>query len=114
MPASRLFVYGTLRRGSKNKFAKILAEQSEFIGTGKMRGRVYDLGSYPGAVASKRPGDWVYGELFRLLDPRKTFQRLDAYEGPDFSRTIVTILLDSGEQLDSWVYLYQGRRIPTV
>ncbi len=114
MPPTRLFVYGTLRRGSKNKYAKMLAEQSEFIGTGRMRGRLYDLGRYPGAVTSERPGDWVYGELFRLFNPTKTFKALDLYEGPQFSRTMVTVRLDSGEQLDSWVYLYQGRRIPSV
>jgi len=114
MPPTRLFVYGTLRRGSNNKHAKMLAGQSEFIGTGRMRGRVYDFGRYPAAVSSDRPDEWVHGELFRLFEPAKIFKALDAYEGSEFSRTMVTIRLDSGEEMDSWVYLYQGRRIPTV
>ena len=112
MPPSRLFVYGTLKRGSDNKYARLLEANSEFLGTGRMRGRVYNLGRYPGAVVSEQPGDWVPGELFCLVTPAKTFKTLDAYEGAEFSRTMVDIRLDSGESLESWVYLYQGPKIP--
>ena len=114
IPPSRLFVYGTLKRGSDNRYARLLEANSEFLGTGRMHGRVFNLGPYPGAVPSKDPGDWVPGELFYLLNPAKIFKALDTYEGVDFSRTMVTIRLDSGEEMDSWAYLYQGKGIRAV
>jgi gamma-glutamylcyclotransferase (GGCT)/AIG2-like uncharacterized protein YtfP len=102
-----LFVYGTLRQGSVNRFARLLHDRARFLGVSRMQGRLYNLGRYPGAVPSNVPTDWVRGELFRLDQPAKILAALDAYEGPQFARVPQRVYLASGLQL-AWVYLYQG------
>jgi gamma-glutamylcyclotransferase (GGCT)/AIG2-like uncharacterized protein YtfP len=117
MEPSHLFAYGTLRRGSKNKFARLLHAHAQFAGKARISGRLYRLGSFPGAVSSNQSGEWVRGELYCLQDPRWILPALDAYEGPRFERVKLEVQLDSGRRIESWVYLYRGTpsgaRIPS-
>jgi gamma-glutamylcyclotransferase (GGCT)/AIG2-like uncharacterized protein YtfP len=103
-----LFVYGTLRRGSESQFARLLAEQGRFMGVARVPGRLYDLGSYPGAVASNQPDQWIHGEVFSVDSALLT--ALDEYEGMEFERAIVPTL-------GCWIYWYvgsdPGRLIPS-
>jgi gamma-glutamylcyclotransferase (GGCT)/AIG2-like uncharacterized protein YtfP len=121
-----LFVYGTLRSGFANHFARQLAAQSEFLGPARVEGRLYRLGHYPGAIPSGGSGDCVAGELYRLHDPAATLAVLDRYEGcgPDdpppseFIRLQVPAILASGEAISAWFYAYncpvtEDRRIPS-
>ena len=105
----RLFVYGTLRRGSPNEFADLLAANSRFLGNARMRGRLHQLSGYSGAIPSDQPDEWVRGELFHLEDPC-ILRTLDEYEGSEFQRVQVTISLDSGRDLDCWVYIFLGKK----
>ena len=73
-----------------------------------MRGRLYRLESYPGAVSSNTDGEWVHGELYWIEDPRWILPALDNYEGSSFERVKVEVERDSGERVDAWVYLYRG------
>jgi len=74
-----------------------------------MRGRLFSLGSYPGVVSSSREGEWVRGELYSIHDPRWILPALDSYEGPEqFERVRVDVLLDSGDHVPAWVYVYRG------
>ncbi len=86
-----------------------------FVGMGRFRGLLYDLGSYPAAVASADPGDTVHGEVYRLHDPAATFAALDRYEGcalddptpHEYVRVSAEIRLDPGPTvLVSQIYLY--------
>lgn len=72
-----------------------------------MRGALFDLGSYPGMIASADTPDFVIGEVFKLNDPTGTFPALDRYEGDDFERQIVSVVLDDGRELEAWAYLYK-------
>jgi gamma-glutamylcyclotransferase (GGCT)/AIG2-like uncharacterized protein YtfP len=114
---THLFVYGTLRRGSKNKFARLLHAQAEFVGNARMRGRLYRLGCYPGAVSTNQVGEWIRGELYNVEDPRWILSALDGYEGPQYERVKLEVQLDSGGQIEAWVYLFRGKphgtRIPS-
>ena len=103
MSREYLFVYGTLRRGSRNRFARRLAENARFIGEGRIRGRLYDFGRYPGAVRSEASGEWVGGEVF-LLRNRGLLETVDRYEGPEFERSVVRVELTSGVEKECWVY----------
>ena len=71
------------------------------------------MAHYPGAVASENAGDQVHGELYEVLDTRKLFEALDAYEGcsPDrphptkyvrVQRSVST----GGNSVSTWIYLY--------
>jgi gamma-glutamylcyclotransferase (GGCT)/AIG2-like uncharacterized protein YtfP len=107
-----LFVYGTLRRGSENEFARKLAEHGHFVGAARVPARLYDFGQYPGA----RPAnDSVVGEIFHI--DGSLLAALDEYEGSDFERAIVSANLDDGRIIDCWIYWYvggaPGRHIPS-
>lgn len=99
-----LFVYGTLRRGFENKYAQLLHAHSRFLSGAKMPGRLIQRNGYTAAVVSDQPGEWVSGELFELVAP-KILEELDEYEGSDYERVLVTVLLEDGEDRETWVYL---------
>jgi gamma-glutamylcyclotransferase (GGCT)/AIG2-like uncharacterized protein YtfP len=100
-----LFVYGTLRRGSKIKIARLFHANSEFLGTGRMRGRLTRSHPHRGVVQSKNSGEWILGEVFQLDDPARLLPILDEYEGQEYKRTSVPVQLDSGKRLRAWMYL---------
>jgi gamma-glutamylcyclotransferase (GGCT)/AIG2-like uncharacterized protein YtfP len=105
MRPAKLFVYGTLRRGSKIKIARLLHANSEFLGPARMHGRLTRSHPHRGVVQSSDPAAWISGEVFQLNDPGKLLPILDEYEGPDYKRTRVLVELDSGKQLRAWMYL---------
>jgi gamma-glutamylcyclotransferase (GGCT)/AIG2-like uncharacterized protein YtfP len=108
MRISSLFVYGTLRRGSKIKIARLFHASSEFLGTARMQGRLARSHPHRGIVQSKKPGEWISGEVFRLNDPSELLPILDEYEGAEYKRTSVPVELDSGKRLRAWMYLLRG------
>src|ERR1700743_3856436 len=74
-----LFVYGTLLNDD-NEFGNYLRKNSSIYSKGKIKGRLYDIGEYPGVVLSE--GDeYVYGTIFQLNDPTSALKILDEYEG---------------------------------
>jgi gamma-glutamylcyclotransferase (GGCT)/AIG2-like uncharacterized protein YtfP len=57
------------------------------------------------------PKDLVTGELFRLLQPSKTLEALDGYEGEHhYRRELRRATLENGEVLRAWVYMYRQPR----
>ncbi len=106
-----LFVYGTLLQKG-NKFAGNLHENSSFYGKGKVSGRLYDIGKYPGLVL--QPGDqFVYGNVYLMTDPKTTLKLLDDYEGfgedctqPNEFLRALTAIDCNDDLLACWVYLY--------
>lgn len=102
----RLFVYGTLRSVFQNEFARLLAEGENLLGGGRVHGRLYDIGRYPGLVLSSAAEEWAVGEVYRLRDADRTLAILDRYEGADFTRVSGDVLLDTGEPSPAWVYVY--------
>jgi gamma-glutamylcyclotransferase (GGCT)/AIG2-like uncharacterized protein YtfP len=114
--SDRLFVYGTLRAHGRRGMHPLLADGARLLGSGRVRGRLFDLGAFPGLVPAQDPGSWVRGEAYVLLDPERTLARLDEYEGcgrsdPEphaFARVERDVFLDSGERTAAWVYVYRG------
>lgn len=111
--SNRLFVYGTLRKDSRNSRFDLLGTQARFLGRARMRGRLVDLGEYPGLIPPRNADDWVRGEVYALSDPGGTLSRLDEYEGcaaesPVFRRNLGRAVFDSGRKLSAWVYVYTG------
>ena len=105
MRPARLFVYGTLRRGFENKFARLLQTHSRYLGRGRVHARIYQFPPYPGAVLSDRADESVHGELYQLSDP-DIWHELDRYEGSElFRRVTATVRLDTGYSLDAWIYV---------
>ena len=111
-----LFVYGSLRRGFENPFARTLADQAEFIGPATAGGRIYAVAPhYPGLVLSEDPNDRAAGEVFRMHDPAALLRLLDDYEGCgplsakpyEFERALTVAVLDAGGKIEVWAYLYR-------
>lgn len=109
-----IFVYGTLLSGTGSRMHHWLAERSDFVGSGRLQGRLFSLGHYPGLVVSRRPADQVSGEIYLLSAPAKTLAQLDAYEEYDASRPsrceyiriMRKVRCSDGRSLTCWTYLY--------
>jgi gamma-glutamylcyclotransferase (GGCT)/AIG2-like uncharacterized protein YtfP len=114
MSSTPLLVYGTLRLGYPNRWAKRLARSARHLGTARVPGRLYRVTWYPGlrlrgAMGYRQADDWVTGDLFHLRNPA-TLADLDAYEGKhEYRRVIATAMFPKGEKVRCWVYEYRGR-----
>jgi gamma-glutamylcyclotransferase (GGCT)/AIG2-like uncharacterized protein YtfP len=106
-----LFVYGTLCRGlSRNKFLR--AAGARYEGRGSVRGRLYDLGDFPGALPAQGDSVQVGGEVYRLPNPESALKVLDGVEafGPAspqtslFRRELVEVRLENRVTVQVWIY----------
>ena len=71
----------------------------------------YRIHWYPGMRKPIDPNDLVTGELYRLLQPSKTLEVLDGYEGKhDYRRELHGATLENGRKIQAWVYMYLQRR----
>jgi gamma-glutamylcyclotransferase (GGCT)/AIG2-like uncharacterized protein YtfP len=103
---ARLFVYGTLKTGFQNRFARLLHSNAECLGPAKIRGRLYRISWHPGLKRCTRE-EWVFGEVFRLRNPLKILRALDIYEGAAFRRVETSAYLETNAfGLACWVYEY--------
>ena len=98
-----LFVYGTLRAGSANEFARLIESVSDFVASGRVRGSMYRIAHYPGWVEDS--DGWVQGEIRQPRDSVTLLHELDEYEGPDYRRVLRVIETDGGPR-QCWAYLY--------
>lgn len=106
-----LFVYGTLKSGFRNRFARRLRREARLLGRAYMPGRLYRIRWYPGMRLPRGPEDLVTGELYKLHQPSKTLEVLDAYEGPHhYRRELHRATLETGQAYRAWVYMYRQPR----
>lgn len=114
-PPEYLFVYGSLMSGTKIPLGtaprRTLRADAKLIGEGTIKAKLYNLGTYPGAVASSQPGDTVWGEVWQLIDAHRVLAVIDRYEGiaaatPEYRRAAVTVTLLGARDLTAWCYLY--------
>jgi len=111
-----LFVYGTLRQDSRHEMYRELARHAAYIGMGRVRGTLRDLGEYPGLVDRGGGDAEVHGELYELEEPERTLALLDEYEGcgphdpepHEFVRKEAEVLTESPDAVRAWVYVYNG------
>ena len=128
MTSDHLFVYGTLMRGFDHPMARLLSRSADFLGEAHCRGRLYRMKHYrikhyPGLVLSDDPADVVFGELFRLREPKELLRELDAYEGcgegfaepTKYVRQMLSVTLDD-QTAEAWTYIYNWpvTRLPRI
>ena len=104
-----LFVYGTLKSGFRNRYARRLRREARLLGRARMPGRLYRIRWYPGMRPPRDPEDVVTGELYRLRQPSKTLTALDEYE-ERYARELHRATLENGQEFRAWVYMYRQRR----
>jgi gamma-glutamylcyclotransferase (GGCT)/AIG2-like uncharacterized protein YtfP len=112
-----LFVYGTLKSGFTNRYARQLRREARLLGSAHMPGRLYRVHWYPGLRPARSPEEVVAGELYRLRQPSKTLKVLDEYE-QNYRRQLWPACLETGQVIRAWVYVYkrrllEGRYIPS-
>jgi len=111
-----LFVYGTLRRG----FAlhhHLRRMGAKFVTKGEVQTELYDLGKFPGARKSTKPGKVLAGEVYRLRQAEKAVKVLDHVEGfsPQtvekslFQRATTEVVLPNGKRRVAWIYWLNER-----
>lgn len=71
----RVFVYGTLRASGANDIGR-LRPAPRWVGRGRVRGRLFHLGGYPGLLLGE--GGWVQGEIYAVAPDLEAV--LDAIE----------------------------------
>ena len=112
-----LFAYGTLQPGHAPAELVLLVRFLEFVGKGSVRGTLYHLGRYPGAVLDPAAPRLINGTVFALPDDEDFLGKLDAYEdydpdAPDatslFTRRTCAVRLTDGRSLQCWIYEYNG------
>jgi pyruvate carboxylase len=107
----KLFVYGTLHPDTAPPEVRKDVRKFRLEGKGTMRGKLLDLGDYPG-VLQRRSGQ-VSGHIFSIPPDPKVLDRLDRYEeydadDPDgslFLRKLVNVKRDDGSIERCWVYV---------
>ncbi len=112
-----LFAYGTLQPGCAPAHIADLSAMLRPMGEGFVRGKLFDLGGYPGAVPDANSESRIFGTVMELPEDSEIFRRLDAYEecntlSPDTSeyvRELCDIELESGETLTCWFYRYNWK-----
>jgi gamma-glutamylcyclotransferase (GGCT)/AIG2-like uncharacterized protein YtfP len=107
-----LFIYGTLL-DSGNSYATYLKQHCPSLQQGKFKGRLYDMGEYPGAVINTSCNQYVYGRIYQMDDPDKILKFIDDYEGfgddqeqPNLFLRVLTIIETTDGLVECWVYVY--------
>lgn len=85
-----------------------VADQCFFVGHGRTRGALYDLGAYPGAVEGGLTNE-IKGDVYEVAAAGVVFTVLDEYEGEEYCRKKTTVILDSGERKEAFIYWYTGK-----
>ncbi|MGZ3766601.1 MAG: gamma-glutamylcyclotransferase family protein [Mucilaginibacter sp.] len=107
-----LFVYGTLLN-EDNEYAVYLKANSKFYISGKLRGKLYNVGEYPGAILEGENSNYIYGAILEIVNPEKVWPVIDDYEGygenqsqpNEFIRIPVEVETGGGPVI-CWAYLY--------
>lgn len=109
-----LFVYGTLSPNYAPGEVANVVRRLRSVGAATVKGRLYDLGEYPGAILDASTRRKISGRVFALPEDQSVLKSLDEYEDykphdPDaslFVRKRATVKLDDGRELECWMYVY--------
>lgn len=100
-----LFVYGTLRKVYGHPLHDLIASHSVRSSEARVRGLLFDMGSYPGMTAGAGEG-FVHGELYEIdSEWPRIIAALDEYEGSEYRRELIEAELSSGERNAAWAYV---------
>ena len=117
---SFLFAYGTLQPRHAPPEVHDALKALRPVGRAAAKGKVFDLGDYPGATFEDDAEGTVKGTVYRLpasLQQRQhVLLKLDEYEGVNstqperslFIRRQLPVLLKNGRKINCWVYEYNG------
>lgn len=113
----QLFVYGSLRSGFRSPVYEYISRFFKFIGDAKVKGSLYDMGSYPAGVAASGES-YIVGELYQAKNEHEfswAIGQLDDYEGVSveadeiqlYRREVTDVFINS-QVTKAWIYWYNG------
>ena len=111
--AQTIFVYGTLRRDPAHELYHLIARHGRFVEDAKVRGKLFDLGAYPGMTLEADNG-YVSGELYEIMTNwPEVIAGVDKYEGcttddpepHEYRRELVRALRSAGTPVLAWAYV---------
>jgi len=101
MSKNLIFVYGKLRKGGALPLDDTFPD-SKFIGDATVRGKLFDLGRFPGLVIDGTESV-VHGAVYDVSD--ETLVKLDAIESSaEYYRERYDVMCN-GETTNCWIYL---------
>ena len=113
----QLFVYGSLRRGFHSPVYEYISRFFKFIGEAKVRGKLFDMGSYPAGVGTNE-NSFIIGEMFQVKNEHEfswAIGQLDDYEGVSVEsdevqlyRREITEVHINNQMTQAWIYWYNG------
>jgi gamma-glutamylcyclotransferase (GGCT)/AIG2-like uncharacterized protein YtfP len=113
----QIFVYGSLRSGFHHPAFDYISKYFKFLGNAKVKGYLYDMGSYPAAIPTSDEA-YIIGELYELKEGGNfswAIEQLDDYEGvepeegehPMYRRDLATVYFDH-QITKAWIYWFNG------
>ncbi|OQM46097.1 gamma-glutamylcyclotransferase [Anoxybacillus sp. UARK-01] len=100
----RVFVYGTLLTGEVNH--EIAAPYLQNVKPGKVKGKLYDVGSYPALVVDQE-GEVVGEWLTITIDGIRRMDELEDYEeGRNDNEYERVWIRDCTQEIEGYVYVY--------
>ena len=115
---NRIFVYGSLRSGFQNPAYDYISKYFHLISKAKVKGLMYDMGSFPAAVPTDENA-FIVGELYEHNNNCEfswAIEQLDEYEGVNpeegedklYTREKVTVYFGDNETSEAWIYWFIG------
>ncbi|MCW3112271.1 MAG: gamma-glutamylcyclotransferase [Segetibacter sp.] len=112
---TKLFVYGTLRKGFHHEAYEYISKHFSLLGDAKVKGKLFDLGEYPAAIPTS-DDFFIKGELYDLKEAGEfdwAIEQLDDYEGlnPEegetklYSRELAEVF-HNDQSSHAWIYWY--------
>lgn len=111
----QLFVYGSLRSGFKSPAYEYISRYFKFVGDAKVKGRLFDMGSYPAAIPTS-DNAYIIGELYTIRDESEfawAIAQLDDYEGVNVEGDEVQLyrrelaeIKTNDHAVAAWMYWY--------
>ena len=113
----KLFVYGSLRSGFKSHAYDYISRFFSFVGDAKVKGKLFDLGTYPAGVPSDDES-YIIGELYTIKHQPEfgwAIGQLDDYEGVAvesdeiqlYHRGLADVIIND-TTTPAWIYWYMG------
>jgi gamma-glutamylcyclotransferase (GGCT)/AIG2-like uncharacterized protein YtfP len=107
-----LFIYGTLLPGLEPRAMSDVVLRMSVVGPATIRGKLYDLGFYPGVLLDEG-GGIIKGQIVQVPSD-ELWRRLDRYEAcplPEsadglFRRVKTAAMTGQGQPIECWVYVY--------
>lgn len=114
---THLFVYGSLLSGFQQAAYEYVSRYFSLVGEGKVRGKLFDLGSYPVAQPCEE-NSHLFGELYKIKNEDEfnyAIGQLDQYENvtveegetPLYRRELCKVNYNEKE-INAWIYWYIG------